>query len=291
VPPSLHRDTPQPPPLEPPPEPPPSPVALASTPAPFPTSLCLPPPPPSCQLDVPPEPPPPRPEQPRATLRRLRVPQRLHRQKNGRREFRQRRACSAAAREFRRRHTCSAAAREPNADIPQPSNVPDPPPSNSSTLQVLGTRKDKVTHKSKVVRKLRKRNALDTLKSSAAVSTPQVPANRKNAIPNTRKKQRRQRQRRKISAPPPPPSTPPSPPLVCRLSHPRRHRSVHAVAPTPSAASAPAKPPTCDSVPATGTKSTSTARATKPKPIPESEMRAQTTLESRPLTSFVSQTD
>ncbi|KAI0292131.1 hypothetical protein BC826DRAFT_453183 [Russula brevipes] len=53
---------------------------------------------------------------------------------------------------------------------PQTSR-PDPPPANSSTLQDLGTRKNKVTRKAKVVRKPRKSNALDTQKA-----TPPTPA-------------------------------------------------------------------------------------------------------------------
>ncbi|KAI0279878.1 hypothetical protein BC826DRAFT_1112587 [Russula brevipes] len=86
----------------------------------------------------------------------LSVPQHSHRRKNGRREFCQRR-------EFRRRCACSAAACKPNADNLQVSNVPDPPPANSSTLQDLGTCKNKVTCKQK-------------LSVSLAKATPSTPS-------------------------------------------------------------------------------------------------------------------
>jgi hypothetical protein len=90
----------------------------------------------------------------------------------------------------------------PNANSPQVSNVPNPPPANSSTLrpnahknkashtnpktiassrQDFGTRKNKATHISKVVRKPCKRNALDTLKSNAAIKPP----SRKYKTPST----------------------------------------------------------------------------------------------------------
>jgi hypothetical protein len=58
---------------------------------------------------------------------------------------------------------------KPNADSPQTSNVPDPPPANSSTpLQDLSTRKNKVTRKTKVVRRiLSVRDALATAQVSS----------------------------------------------------------------------------------------------------------------------------
>ncbi|KAI0284535.1 hypothetical protein BC826DRAFT_1109617 [Russula brevipes] len=57
----------------------------------------------------------------------------------------------------------SAAACKPNADNLQVSNVPDPPPANSSTLQDLGTCKNKVTCKQK-------------LSVSLAKATPSTPS-------------------------------------------------------------------------------------------------------------------